>query len=63
LVSVIADDQTLNSTVTITPVVNAATTTTSVKTVGMQTTGAPVVPLTFAVLCVLGGLIATRKKQ
>jgi hypothetical protein len=62
LVGVTADNQNLNSTVTITPVVNAATTTTT-KTVGMQSTGAPIVPLAFAVFCVLGGLMATRKKQ
>jgi len=41
--------------------VNAATTTSS--TVGMQTTGAPIIPLALAVLSVLGGLVATRKKQ
>ncbi len=60
LVGVTADGQTLTSTVTITPVANAAST---VKTVGMQTTGAPVVPLALAVLSVLGGLALTRKKQ
>ncbi len=38
---------------------NAATTTT---TVGMQSTGTPLEPLALAVLTVLGGLIATRKK-
>jgi len=42
------------------PTVNAATTT---KTVGMQTTGTPIVPLVLAALSVLGGLVATRKKQ
>ena len=46
------------------PTVNAATTTsTSGNTVGMQSTGAPVVPLALAVLSLLGGLAATRKKQ
>nr|WP_319374009.1 hypothetical protein [uncultured Methanobacterium sp.] len=47
------------------PTVNAATTTstTSGNTVGMQSTGAPVVPLALAVLSILGGLTATRKKQ
>ena len=43
------------------PTVNAATT--SGNTVGMQSTGAPVVPLALAVLSLLGGLAATRKKQ
>lgn len=63
LVGVTADNQSLDSTVTISPVANAATTTTTAKTVGMQSTGAPIVPLAFAVFCVLGGLIANRKKQ
>lgn len=44
------------------PTVNAATTT-SGNTIGMQTTGAPIVPLALAVLSVLGGLTAARKKQ
>ncbi len=65
LVGILADVQSLTSTVTITPgatttSVNAATTT---NTVGMQSTGAPVVPLALAVLSLLGGLAATRKKQ
>ncbi|MBI4814059.1 MAG: hypothetical protein HY802_07215, partial [Methanobacterium sp.] len=42
------------------PTVNAATTT---NTVGMQTTGIPIVPLALAVLSVLCGLVATQKKQ
>jgi len=42
------------------PTVTAATTT---NTVGMQTTGAPVLPLALAVLGVLCGLVATWKKQ
>jgi predicted outer membrane repeat protein len=33
------------------------------ETVGMQETGAPVVPLALAVLSVLGGLAVTRKRQ
>ncbi|WP_321421677.1 hypothetical protein [uncultured Methanobacterium sp.] len=45
--------------VTLPSSVNAAI----VNTVGMQTTGAPLAPLALAVLSVLGGLIATRKKQ
>ncbi len=46
------------------PTVNAATTTSkSGNTVGMQSTGAPIVPLALAVLSLLGGLAATRKKQ
>ena len=45
------------------PTVNAATTTTSGNTIGMQGTGAPIVPLALAVLSILGGLAATRKKQ
>ena len=59
------DNQTLNSTVTINAAtVNAATTSkTTGNTVGMQTTGAPIVPLALAILSVLGGLINTRKKQ
>ncbi len=44
------------------PTVNAATTT-SGNTVGMQGTGAPIVPLALAILSVLGGLAATRKRQ
>ena len=44
------------------PTVNAATTT-SGNTVGMQSTGAPIVPLAIGILSVLGGLAATRKKQ
>ncbi|MDY9924651.1 hypothetical protein [Methanobacterium sp.] len=42
------------------PTVNAATTT---NTVGMQTTGTPIVPLAIGILSVLGGLAITRKKQ
>jgi len=42
------------------PTVNAATTT---NTVGMQSTGTPIVPLAIGILSVLGGLVATRKKQ
>jgi uncharacterized repeat protein (TIGR01451 family) len=46
------------------PTVNAATTTsTSGNTVGMQTTGTPIVPLALAILSLLGGLAATRKNQ
>jgi uncharacterized repeat protein (TIGR01451 family) len=45
------------------PQLNAATTTTSSNIVGMQTTGAPLAPLALAILSVLGGLMATRKKQ
>jgi autotransporter family porin len=72
LVGLLADGQPLTSRVTITPVANAATTTTASvnaattgtgNTVGMQTTGAPIVPLAIAVLSVLGGLAAIRKKQ
>lgn len=44
--------------------VQAATTTTiSGNNVGMQTTGAPVVPLALALFSVLGGLAAARKKN
>jgi len=42
------------------PTVNAATTT---NTVGMQTTGVPVVPLALSIIGVLCGLVATWKKQ
>ena len=66
IVGVLADTQPLTSNVIITPVVNAASTTNAIvngKTVGMQTTGTPIVPLALAVLTVLGGLAATRKKQ
>lgn len=42
------------------PTVNAATTT---NTVGMQTTGTPIVPLALAVISVLCGLVATRKNN
>ena len=66
LVGILADSQLLTSTVTINPAsaatntrVNAATS----NTVGMQSTGAPIVPLALAVLSVLGGLTAARKKQ
>ena len=77
ILGVLADSQPLTSTVTITSgstdpnnntnqsstsnSVNAATTTSS--TVGMQSTGAPIVPLALGILSVLGGLAATRKKQ
>jgi predicted outer membrane repeat protein len=65
-VGLLADSQPLTSTVTITPV-SAATTTrvnaATSNTIGMQSTGAPIVPLALAVLSVLGGLTATRKKQ
>lgn len=40
----------------------ATTTTTSGNTVGMQTTGAPIVPLALTVISILGGLATTRKK-
>ncbi|WP_321422680.1 hypothetical protein [uncultured Methanobacterium sp.] len=49
-----------------TPEVNAATNenmSSNGNTIGMQTTGAPVVPLALTVISVLGGLAATRKKQ
>jgi uncharacterized repeat protein (TIGR01451 family) len=42
------------------PQVNAATTNNSV---GMQKTGAPIAGIVLAILMVLGGLVATRKKQ
>ncbi|AXV40088.1 MAG: hypothetical protein CIT02_07050 [Methanobacterium sp. BAmetb5] len=66
LTSVSLDSQTLYATVTITAAesatsnnqVNAAS-----NTVGMQTTGAPIMPLALAALSVLGGLITTRKNQ
>jgi len=66
MVGILADSQSLTSTVTINPAraatntrVNAAAS----NTVGMQSTGAPLVPLALAVLSVLGGLNAARKKQ
>ena len=50
----------LTATVTITAVpVSAASTT---KTIGMQTTGASIIPLVLASLLILGGLIVPRKK-
>jgi hypothetical protein len=42
---------------------NAATVTTTNNTVGMQPTGAPIVPLALAVLSLVCGLTTTRKKQ
>lgn len=51
-----------NNTQSTTSNVQAATTT-SGNTLGMQTTGAPIVPLALAIFIVLGGLAATRKKQ
>ncbi|AUB56375.1 hypothetical protein BK007_10350 [Methanobacterium subterraneum] len=42
-----------------TNIANAATTT---KTVGMQTTGAPIAGIVLAILMVLGGFMGTRKK-
>ena len=51
-----------NNTQSTTSNVQAATTT-SGNTVRMQTTGAPIVPLTLAIFIVLGGLAATWKKQ
>nr|WP_319372419.1 hypothetical protein [uncultured Methanobacterium sp.] len=43
------------------PQINAASVTSN--TIGMQNTGTPIVPLILALLGVVGGLIATRKKQ
>jgi len=43
------------------PQVNAASETS--KTIGMQNTGTPIVPLALAVIGIFSGLIATRKKQ
>jgi autotransporter family porin len=64
VVGVLADRQPLTATVTITPVANAASTTTvNGQTIVMQTTGAPIIPLAIAVLSVLCGLATTRKKQ
>lgn len=64
IASVIADNQPLHTIITITPFVNAASTTaTTGKTVGMQTTGVPIAPLAIGILSVLGGLRALRKKQ
>jgi autotransporter family porin len=65
LVSAFADSQTpLTRTVTITPVANAATST-SVQAgniISMQDTGTPIVPLAIAVFSILGGLVANRRK-
>lgn len=64
IAGVLVDFQPLTHLVTITPFVNAASTTaTTGKTVGMQTTGVPIAPLAIGILSVLGGLRALRKKQ
>ena len=58
LTSVSLDSETLYRTVQITPAVNAADT----KTVGMQTTGAPILPLLLAALLLVSGIFVSRKK-
>lgn len=55
-----ADVQVVSTTVTITPVTNAASSTS--RTIGMQETGAPIVPLAIGILALIGGLAATRRK-
>jgi autotransporter family porin len=60
MVKLIADGQTLNTTITITPVAN--TSNSKEKTIGMQTTGAPIVPLAIGILIILSGLFATRRQ-
>jgi len=65
LTSVSLDSQTLYATVFITPTDSAASNNqvnAASNTIGIQTTGAPLIPLALAVLSVLGGLITTRKK-
>lgn len=64
LTSAALDLETRYLSVSITPAtVNAATTTISGNTVGMQNTGQPVVGIIIATLLVLGGVVTTLKKQ
>jgi len=60
LTSAILDDQTLTATVTITPTVSAASSTT--KTIGMQPTGVPLVGIILAVLMVTMGCVMPKRK-
>lgn len=43
-------------------ITQAASTTTTAKTVGMQSTGAPLAVIVLALLMVMGGILSTRKK-
>jgi hypothetical protein len=45
------------------PTANAATSTSVTDTIGMETTGAPIIPLAVAIMSVLGGLAASRKNK
>jgi autotransporter family porin len=60
-VKLITDGQILYTTITIMPITNTSNTTE--KTIGMQTTGVPIAPLTIGILIILTGLLTTRKKQ
>jgi len=77
LTSAILDSQSLTATVTITPAtdngnqnenespnstVNAATETTTKRTIGMQKTGLPIAGLMLAILAVFGGLATSKRK-
>ncbi|MDP3486241.1 MAG: hypothetical protein Q8S06_12130 [Methanobacteriaceae archaeon] len=63
LISATLDLETRYLTVTITPATVNAASSISSKTVHMQNTGIPLAGIVLAILMVLGGLIATRKKQ
>jgi autotransporter family porin len=58
--SVTTDKQTLNSTVTILP--SNSWKNNGTKTIGMQDTGIPIAPLTVALMSMIAGLAATRRK-
>lgn len=60
LTSAILDQQTLTATVTITPTVSAASSTT--KTIGMLPTGVPLVGIVLAVFMVTMGLVMPKRK-
>ena len=54
-----------NSSILQTPTANAATETTintASRTIGMQDTGAPIIPLALGIISVLGGFAAARRK-
>ncbi len=65
LTSATLDDQTLSTTVTITPRVNAASEISAAdpdNTVGMQKTGLPLPAMVLAILMVLGGLFGFKRE-
>jgi hypothetical protein len=60
LISATLDSQTLYATVTITP--TAATAASTTRTIGMQTTGAPILGLILAILLIASGMTVHSKK-